>query len=88
MPPTEQQEQGQGQEHDEEQEQGNNTPPSSSSNSASVKRMPKSRRKRAKGEELNILKSHFELNPNPSNEERKKISNLVGMPEKLSLIHI
>ncbi|XDT06454.1 Hypothetical protein J6897_04278 [Nakaseomyces glabratus] len=42
----------------------------------------KSKRTRAKGESLDILKSSFQLNPNPSLQERNRISELTGMPEK------
>lgn len=40
------------------------------------------KRTRAKGEALDVLKRKFEMNPTPSLVERKKISDLIGMPEK------
>lgn len=42
----------------------------------------KSKRKRAKGETLNILKREFNLNPSPTPQQRKDIAKLIGMPSK------
>ncbi|KAL3230006.1 Regulatory protein PHO2 [Nakaseomyces bracarensis] len=42
----------------------------------------KAKRTRAKGEALNILKTQFNVNPNPSLQDRNRISELTGMPEK------
>lgn len=42
----------------------------------------KVKRNRAKGETLNILKRQFNLNPNPTPQERKQIAKLVNMNEK------
>lgn len=42
----------------------------------------KSKRKRAKGETLNILKREFNLNPSPTPQQRKDIAKLIGMPPK------
>lgn len=43
---------------------------------------PKTKRTRATGEALAILKKEFEVNPSPNAQNRKRISELVGLPEK------
>ncbi|CUS22076.1 LAQU0S04e07668g1_1 [Lachancea quebecensis] len=43
---------------------------------------PRTKRTRATGEALNILKREFEENPNPNAQNRKRISELTGLPEK------
>lgn len=43
---------------------------------------PKSKRTRATGEALELLKKEFDLNPNPNAQNRKRISEQTGLPEK------
>lgn len=43
---------------------------------------PRTKRTRATGEALNILKREFDENPNPNAQNRKRISELTGLPEK------
>lgn len=54
----------------------------SASSNASDSGPQRPKRTRAKGEALDVLKRKFEINPTPSLVERKKISDLIGMPEK------
>ncbi|EDO17834.1 hypothetical protein Kpol_1043p24 [Vanderwaltozyma polyspora DSM 70294] len=42
----------------------------------------KQKRTRARGEALDILKSEFNLNPNPTSKRRKVLSELTGLSEK------
>lgn len=42
----------------------------------------RTKRTRAKGEALNVLKTQFNVNPNPTLQDRNRISELTGMPEK------
>lgn len=56
----------------------------SASSNASDSGPQRPKRTRAKGEALDVLKRKFEINPTPSLVERKKISDLIGMPEKTS----
>ena len=42
----------------------------------------KKKRTRARGEALDILKSEFETNPNPTSKRRKVLSDLTGLSEK------
>lgn len=53
-----------------------------SSTSTSTSSKPKPKRKRATGEALEFLKREFERNPNPNGQNRKRISELTGLPEK------
>ncbi|AAS53172.2 AFL202Cp [Eremothecium gossypii ATCC 10895] len=43
---------------------------------------PKSKRTRATGEALELLKKEFDINPNPNAQNRKRISEQTGLPEK------
>ncbi|CEP61490.1 Pho2p LALA0_S03e04016g [Lachancea lanzarotensis] len=43
---------------------------------------PRTKRTRATGEALNVLKREFDENPNPNAQNRKRISELTGLPEK------
>ncbi|AMD20050.1 HCL101Wp [Eremothecium sinecaudum] len=43
---------------------------------------PKSKRTRATGEALELLKKEFDVNPNPNAQNRKRISEQTGLPEK------
>ncbi|QLQ78015.1 hypothetical protein HG537_0A02620 [Torulaspora globosa] len=54
----------------------------SQSSSGDSKKVSKPKRTRATGETLDILKQEFEVNPNPTTQRRKKISELTGLPEK------
>ncbi|QLL30449.1 hypothetical protein HG536_0A02660 [Torulaspora globosa] len=54
----------------------------SQSSTVDSKKVSKPKRTRATGETLDILKQEFEVNPNPTTQRRKKISELTGLPEK------
>lgn len=43
---------------------------------------PKTKRTRATGEALAILKREFDVNPNPNAQNRKRISDMTNLPEK------
>ncbi|CAL9729411.1 regulatory protein Pho2p [Monosporozyma unispora] len=60
----------------------NNNNKTSKTNKTKDESPNKSKRKRAKGETLNILKREFNLNPSPTPQQRKDIAKLIGMPEK------
>ena len=64
-------------EHDDDHDSNHETHHSSSSSSK-----PKSKRTRATGEALEILKREFQLNPSPNAQNRKRISEMTGLPEK------
>ncbi|CDO93718.1 unnamed protein product [Kluyveromyces dobzhanskii CBS 2104] len=64
-------------EHDDDHDSNHETHHSSSSSNK-----PKSKRTRATGEALEILKREFQLNPSPSAQNRKRISEMTGLPEK------
>ncbi|CAI4057489.1 Pho2p SKDI_04G1400 [Saccharomyces kudriavzevii IFO 1802] len=67
---------------DQDQDQDQHINDMSASSNASDNGPQRPKRTRAKGEALDVLKRKFEVNPTPSLVERKKISDLVGMPEK------
>lgn len=52
------------------------------SSNSDGKKSSKPKRTRATGETLDFLKQEFDLNPNPTTQRRKKISELTGLPEK------
>lgn len=56
--------------------------PSSSLRTAQDKKSGKPKRMRARGEALDILKREFEVNPSPTSQRRKKLSEMTGLPEK------
>ncbi|AQZ11798.1 PHO2 (YDL106C) [Zygosaccharomyces parabailii] len=56
--------------------------PSSSLRSAQERKTGKPKRTRARGEALDILKREFEVNPSPTSQRRKKLSEMTGLPEK------
>lgn len=61
-----------------------NSEPTTSTNQgdAEDKKNSKPKRTRATGEALDILKKEFDMNPNPTSQRRKKLSELTGLPEK------
>lgn len=63
-------------------EERNRGEAASQSSSVDSKKVSKPKRTRATGETLDILKQEFEVNPNPTTQRRKKISELTGLPEK------
>lgn len=68
---------GHGHDADEDQDSNHET-----QNSSSSSHKPKSKRTRATGEALEILKREFQMNPSPNAQNRKRISELTGLPEK------
>ncbi|SCU90562.1 LAMI_0E02630g1_1 [Lachancea mirantina] len=69
----------QAEKHEEAEDSHNETNPASTGARDSK---PRSKRTRATGEALNVLKREFDENPNPNAQNRKRISELTGLPEK------